>query len=186
MRAELTISHKPGELVGALRNAFGEDNPAALQVSALAAKSPSSASAINFAAFGPGLLVMAWVTPGQLFLYVESSEGRLRKAAADVWNVVNRDNGGLKPKLDSLTLFDEDSNDVIAEAGVGFGENARRSEIAIPTVIGGVTAVVLALAIAVFDASWDLALGSVPAFVAAILALGLLVVDTRNKKLVWR
>lgn len=186
MRAELTISHKPGDLVGSLRSAFGAHNPTALAASTLAAKSPSSASSINFAAHGPGLLVLAWATSGRLFLFVESSEGRLRKAAEDVWQLVHSNGQSLDPRLESLLLFDEDSNDDIARAGVGLGENASRNEIAIPMSVGVITAVVVLVAIVGFGASWDLAVGSIPALVAAILAVGWLLADTRRKKLVWR
>lgn len=185
MRAELTINHKPGQLVQSLRSAFGEHNRGALEASALALKSPSSANSISFAAYGPGLLVMAWPTPGRLVLFIESSGGRLRKAAEDVWKLVHGNDQGLNPKLASLVLFDEDANDDIAQARIGLGENVKRTEIAGPIVVAVLTAVLLTVAIAGFNASWDLAVGSIPAFAAAILALGLLVIDTRRKRLVW-
>lgn len=129
---------------------------------------------------------MAWATSGRLFLFVESSEGRLRKAAEDVWQLVHSSDGGLDPKLDSLLLFDEDSNDNIARAGVGLEENLRRNEIAIPISVGAITAVVVLVAVVGYGATWDLAIGSIPALVAAIIAAGWLLADTRARKLVWR
>lgn len=185
MRAELTISHRAGGLIDALQEAFGDHEEEVLQTSALAAKSPNSASAIAYAARGPGLVVMAWPTPRRTHLFVESSEGRLRKAAEDVWRVIHGSASELKPELDSLVLLDEGSNDEIALAAVGLRDNIRRAEIMGPIVIGLATALVIAVAIGSFDAPVSLAIGSVPAFVAAVLALGWLTIDVRNRKLVW-
>ncbi len=184
MRAQLSISHRQ-DLVDALRQTFGAHDPEALRTSALAEKSPSSAASISYAAFGQGFRVMAWVTPGQLFLYLESSEGRLRKATNGAWQLILRNAKAHHPKLDSLVLLDEDSNDEIAQAGVGFEENLKRVEIVAPLAIGAATIAVLVVAIAGFGGSWDLAVGSIPAFVAAILALLWLLVDIRKKRLVW-
>jgi hypothetical protein len=129
---------------------------------------------------------MAWSTPGRMRLFVESSEGRLRKAADDVWRVVHGNARELKPKLESLILLDEDSNDEIARAAVGLREHVTRAELVTPIVIGVATALVLATATAVNDAPPDLAIGSIPAFIAAILALVWLAVDVHSRKLVWR
>jgi hypothetical protein len=185
VRAELTISHRAGGLIGSLQEAFGAHEEEALQASALATKSPSSTSAITYAARGPGLVVMAWPTPRRTYLFVESSEGRLRKAAEDVWRVIHSNAPGLKPKLNSLVLLDEGSNDEIALATVGLRDNVRRAEIMGPIAIGLATALVVAVAVGGFDASASLAIGSIPAFVAAILALAWLAIDVRSRKLVW-
>jgi hypothetical protein len=186
VRAELTIAHEQGDLVSALEQVFGENEAAALHASALAQKSPSSAASITYSAYGPGLLVMAWPTPRRLFLYVESSGGRLRKASADVWDVIIDGGRQLKPKLKSLVLLDEDANDEIALAAVGLAANIKRPELYVTAVTGILTAMVLVVAIAAFGAAGDLLIGSIPALVAAILALGWLINDVRSKKLVWQ
>lgn len=186
MRAQLQISHRDGEIVNVLKAAFGQHDQKALKASGFASKSPDTAKSITFAALTPEYLVMAWITAGQVRLYVESHKGQLRDAADQTWQGVRQHGKRLRPKLQSLVLFDEDSNDKVAEAGVGLAENAKRTEIVVPVAIGGITAAFLAVAVVGFGASWDLAVGSIPAFIAAILALMWFALDTRRGRLVWR
>jgi hypothetical protein len=186
MRAELTIKHLPGDLISALVPVLGSHNPAALAGSAMMRKSPRSAAAISYAAHIPGLVVMAWPTPGQVVLYVESSGGRLRRGAGDIWQVVRNAVPDLRPSLDSLVLLDEDANDELAFAEVGVAANLKRPELRYAFVLGIVTAVWLTIALAAFDATGALVLGSIPAILAAVIAAGVLVADSRSKRLVWR
>jgi hypothetical protein len=185
MRAELVIGHRSGSLVSSLEEAFGQHRPETLASSVLAAKSPKSATSITYAGSGPGVQVLAWPTEGRLYLYVESS-GRLRSAAGDVWDNVRKKGSGLHPKLERLVLFDEDANDQIAEASVGLIANLRRPELFLTLGTGVVSAAWLAVALAAFEATGDLVLGAIPALVAAILAVVILIADLRSKRLVWR
>jgi hypothetical protein len=186
MRAELVIEHQAGDPLVALRAAFGEHNAAALEQSSFARKSPRSAAAITYAGVGPGLVLLAWPTEKQLYLYVESSGGRLRKSAADVWDIVRKGDPGLRAKLKSLVLFDEDANDTVVEANVGLLPNLRRPELFLTLATGAASAMWLVVAVTAFDATGDLVLGAIPALVAAILALVILAVDVRSKSLVWK
>jgi hypothetical protein len=129
---------------------------------------------------------MAWPTPRQLYLYVESSGGRLRRAATDVWEVIRNSQTQLNPKLNSLVLFDEDANDEVASATVGLAANIKRPELAVATATGIATVMVVGVAIIAFGAPGDLVVGSIPGLVAGILALGWLSKDVRSKKLVWQ
>jgi len=123
MRAELTIRHKKGELIPVLSQIFGANTAAALKASALAKKSPKTAKSIQYAAYAPGLIVMAWDTPEEIVLYVESDGGRLRKAASQVWTATRKGCKHHRLRLDSLVLLDEDKGDQIATASVGLAAN---------------------------------------------------------------
>lgn len=186
MRAELTIEHASGDLVAALEAVLGQHNPAALAASALQQKSPASSGAITYSAVGPAFIVMAWPTPERLFLYVESSGGRLRRAAGDVWDVIRRGGSSLDPTIRSVVLFDEDANDEIATARVGLTANLERRELQYTIIVGVVTTAWLTVALAAFDATGDLVLGAVPALVATALASVALVADTKRQRLVWK
>jgi hypothetical protein len=186
VRAQLQISHEDNAGRNALETAFGPHNPAVLDASDFKRKSPQSAESINFAAQRPDARVLAWVTVAETRVYVESQAGQLRDAAGETWQLVHKKARRQKLQLKSLVLFDEAANDKIAEATVGIAENAKRTEIAIPLMIGAVTAIVLLIAVVAFDAPLDLGIGSVPALVAAILVLAWLVVDSWKGKLVWQ
>jgi hypothetical protein len=121
MRAQLVIEHRSGDFLPTLRAAFGPHDPQALQTSAFARKSPRSAQAFRYAGVSPDFVVMAWPTEGRLDLYVESSSGRLRTSALQVWEIVRKGKHKLRPQLKSLVLFDEDTNDAVARADVGAG-----------------------------------------------------------------
>jgi len=190
MRAELTILHKQCDAVAALSRAFGPHDNSALELSAFAQKSPESAQSIAYATFQPQLILLAWSTPERLVLYVEANGGRLRRSSTQVWDGVRQAMKDLKPKLESLVLLDEDKGDEIATAAVGLAANARRSEFITTGVTGITTAIVLVLAatgpIAGFDLSSDLVIGSVPALIAAIIAVAVVSVALRSRQLVWR
>lgn len=186
VRAELTIEHADGDLVAALEAVLGPHDATALAQSLLAQKSPASGSAITYSSYGPAFLVMAWPTPRQLYLYIESSGGRLRRAAGDVWELVQNGGTGLCPNLKSLVLLDEDANDEIATAAVGFEANLQRPEVRYTLWTGLATGVWLALALTMFSATGNLVLGAIPALLAALIAAVVLVVDSRKKRLVWR
>lgn len=190
MRAELTILHRQGDAIAALSAAFGPHNPAALALSAFAQKSPQSAQSIAYAVFQSQLILLAWPTPERLVIYVEATGGRLRRSSAQVWDGTRRAMNGLKPRLESLVLLDEDKGDEIATAAVGLAANAKRSEFIASGLTGVGTAIVLVLAatrlFADFRLSSDLAIGSIPALIAAIIALVMLVAALLNKRLIWR
>ena len=186
VRAQLQISHRKDAGKKALEAAFGKHSTAVLEASSFKSKSPDSANSISFAAEGPDLRVLAWITSTEMRLYVESQAGQLRDAARQTWQLMHKNGRGHKLKLESLVLFDEDSNDKIAEARVGLAENVRRTEIAIPLVVGAVTAIVLLVAAIGFDAPLDLAVGSIPALAAAILVLMWFALDSWRGKLVWQ
>ena len=171
MRAQLVIEHRSGDLLSSLATDFGKHDAEAHENSAFARKAPGSAAAIEYAGVRPDFVVLAWSTEGQLFLYVESSSGRLRTAAEEVWDIVRKGKHNLRPRLKSLVLFDEDANDTVARAHVGAIANLRRPELLFTLVTGVVSVVWLGVAVTAFDATGDLVLGAVPALVAAILAL---------------
>lgn len=190
MRAELNIGYKQGDFVAALAAAYGPNDPEARDASALAAKSPKTAGAINYAAFGPELIVMAWSTPRRVIVYVESDGGRLRQVTARVWTALQASGKNMKPRLDYLVLLDEDKNDEIAAASVGLWANFRRGDLITPIATGAITGVVLAIGaseqIAGFRVSADLVVGSIPAILAAIIALAALARAAVRRTLVWR
>jgi hypothetical protein len=190
MRAELTILHQRGDAVAALSRAFGPHDPTALKRSVFAQKSPESAHSIAYAVFQPQLILLAWPTPERLIVYVEADGGRLRWSSAQVWDGARRALKDLKPKLDSLVLLDEDKGDEIAAAAVGLAANVRRSEFIATGVTGIATAIVLVLAatrqLAGFELSTDLMIGSIPALIAAIIALVILGMALQSKRLIWR
>lgn len=186
MRAELIIEHRDGNPLHSLQGTFGAHDPAALAASGFATRSPQAAARVTYAAVAPGFTLLAWPTPGQLYLYVEASGGRIREVGDTVWSIVWRGQPALKPKLQSLLLVDEDANDVIACAGVGVFANLRRPEIWLAFLTGVGSAIWLALALGTLGSPGDLVLGAVPAFIAAIISLVILILDVRNKKLAWR
>jgi hypothetical protein len=186
MRAELVIEHKSGDVLGALASAFGAHDPAVLQNSTFARKSPGTARSLAYAGIGPELVVLAWPTQAELVLFVESSGGQLRKAAAKVWDVFRKEEPALGPKLKSVILFDEDANDTVVEANVGVFANLRRPELLFTLGTGILSAIWLPIALAAFESTGDLVLGAIPALLAAILALVMLVFDVRTQSLVWK
>ena len=186
MRAELTIEHDDGDLLAEFVAVLGPHDPAVMAQSNFAQKSPQAASALSYAAYGAPALVLAWATPGQLFVYLEPSGGRLRRAASDVWDIVRKSGSALNPHLKALVLLDEDANDEVANASVGLLSNLRRPEIAFTMVTGVVTLVWLVVALTVFQATGDLVLGAIPPLLASFIATTSLVADTRRQKLVWR
>ena len=185
MRAEFSIEHGGGDLLATLCAVLGPDDPAALGSSSLSHKSPTSANAITYSAHGPGFVLMAWPTPHQLFLYVESS-GRLRRSAEHVWDVVCNGGAGAEPRLKSLVLLDEDANDEVATAEVGFAAHVKRPEMLSAFFTGALTALWLPIALATFDATGDIVLGAIPALATPIVAAVITIVDVRRRKLVWR
>jgi hypothetical protein len=188
MRAQLTIAHNEGNVVRALEQVYGPHDDRALRASALAKKSPNSAGSIACAAFAPDLVLMAWPTPGQVVLFVESDGGRLRRVAAQAWDTTRKAAKELKPKLILLVLLDEDKGDEIATTEVGLGPNIKRPELVVAAGTGLVTTAVLGLGatgwIQGFNVTTELIIGSVPALVAAIMALVYAVAAVRGKKLV--
>ena len=141
---------------------------------------------MTYAAIGGGWLLMAWPTPQQLFLYIESTGGRLRRAAGDAWDVVRHSTADLDPHLTSLVLLDEDANDEIAVAGVGLGPNLDRWELRLAFGVGIASLIWLTVALSLFNATSDLVLGAIPTFVAAVIAAIVLTRDIRHQRLVWR
>jgi hypothetical protein len=186
MRAELVIEHETGDLLAALRAAFGAHDPSALQNSTFAKKSPRSAAAFEYAGMSPAMTVLAWSTQRELYLFVESSGGRLRRSAGDVWDIVRKGGSALHPKLKSLVLLDEDANDAVVEASVGLVPNLQRLELVLTFGTGAVSAAWLLVALPAFGATGDLVLGAIPAVLAAILALVVLVIDVKTQSLVWK
>jgi hypothetical protein len=190
MRAELTIGHKSGDVLPSLARIFGASDAAALTTSSLAAKSPGTAQSIGYAAYAPGLILLAWDTPDQVVLYVESAGGRLRDAASKVWTATHKGCRRHRLKLDSLVLLDEDKGDEIAKARVGLGANAQRAEFLTTATVGLATLAVLALALSGviegFTFTTDVAIGALPALIAAGAALLSLIRATASRRLVWK
>jgi hypothetical protein len=186
VRAELNISYKQGNMTSLLESLYGQNDPAALRASALAGKTPHSASKISYSAFTPGLIVMASIAERKLELYIESSGGRLREGAIGVWNAIRDEGKALKSKLGALVLVDEDAYDVIATASVAVGGGLARADLFLPVATGLVTAVVLAGAKIFGQVSADFLYGSATALAVAILSIGRLLWPSRSKELVWR
>jgi hypothetical protein len=92
----------------------------------------------------------------------------------------------LKPDLERLVVFDEDSNDVLASAHGGRRDRLRADGLFVPIATGIVTGVVLVAAQAFGHASADFLYGSATALGVAILSLGRLFWPSKAKELVWR
>jgi hypothetical protein len=186
VRAELNISHKPGDLAGLLTQLYGAHDAAALAGSALADKAPKTAKSISYAARTHGLIVMAEFVGNRVVVYVESSGGRLRAGAVEVWGDIRDGTKPLRPKLKRLILLDEDANDEIATAAAGVAASLRREDLFVPIATGIVTALVLAAVSKYGHASSDFLYGSLPALGVAILSLGRLVSRSLSKEPKWR
>jgi hypothetical protein len=118
-------------------------------------------------------------------VYVESSGGRLRSGAVEIWGEI-RDAKILKPKLDRIVLFDEDASEDIATAVAGVGASLSREDLFLPIVTGVVTALVLGGVVEFGHGSSDFVYGSIPALGVAILSIVRLLAQSRSKALVWR
>jgi hypothetical protein len=117
----------------------------------------------------------------QLQLTIEPVQGDLRRACESVWSSVCRAGQGLRPVLDSLDIVDEGTTHVIGRGSVGLLPQGRRREFWAPIAISATTGVFV-LATGADSAALR---GAVPAFVAGLLSLGVMVIDTLRKKLVW-
>lgn len=193
MRAELSISHKQGDIAALLVSLYGAHDPGALLDSAFAHKTPGAASAVTYAARTPGLIVMAWFVGTGVELYVEAGPGRsLRREAVGVWSAIRDDPQGnaLKLKLKRLALVDEDAPEeiVTARPGVGGWLGGRLklgpNDLYAPIATGIVTGVVLLVVAIVSQASSDFFYGSATALGVAAVSLALLFWP--SKELVWR
>jgi hypothetical protein len=186
VRAELTISHEPGDLLRDITGALGPHEPDALLSSNFFQKAPEAAVQLQYAKQGLSSLILAWATPGRLVIYVEPSGGRLRDEASSVWEIVRDSGSKLNPRLKLLSLFDEDANDQIATAGVGTAAQIKRPELAVALIAGAATLIWLAFALLLFKAGGDLVLGAIPSLVGALVAGVVLRIDAQSQKLVWQ
>jgi hypothetical protein len=186
MRAELSVSHDPGNMRTLLESLYGSHSVAALHKSALASKAPASAESIDYAASHMGLIIMASFVGNDFVLYIESSGGQLRAGAVSVWNVIRHNAEALKPRLGRLVLLDEDANDVVATVAIGVRERLLSEELFVPIATGAVTAIVLGVVEIFSKVSSDFVYGSATALVVAILSVIRLLWMSRSKELVWR
>ena len=172
-----------------LESVYGPNDEPALHKSKLWLEGKGSAARISYTGRAPGLTVMAWTAGGRLELYVESSPGRLRETSERVWEAIldgDRTYSGrrLRPRLQSVSLVDPDTRDVLATATVGAGKIVR-DQLFVPVVTGIVSAIVLAIAL-VRGASEEFLYGSVTALAVAILSACKLAWSLRSKELMWR
>jgi hypothetical protein len=186
VRAELTIPHKQGDMLGLLESIYGANDVNALRASEFARKSPGSAAAIGYSARTPDLIVMAWFAPREVQIYVESSGGRLREGAVRVWSAIHDGGNALKPKLGRLVIFNEDASDRLASGYCGIGVILRREDLFLPVATGLVTAVILGAAKLLGHVSADFLYGSATSLVVAILSVGRLLRSSISKEVVWR
>jgi hypothetical protein len=186
VRAELTIEHGDGDIVAALETVFGRHDAVALHASRFAQNSPATSASITYAAYGPTFIVMAWTTPGRLVIFVESLDGRLRRAIEGAWQAIRSAGKQFNLDLKFVVLLDEVTNDEVTVAGVGLAANLQRPELRYTLLSGVATTMWLVIALAVFSATADLVLGAIPAVLAALLAGTVLAKDLRSRRLVWR
>jgi len=186
MRGEIRFSHRKGDIVSLLTSLYEPHDPGALQESVLAMKAPGTAQSIVYAARTRGLTVMAErVGRKRAVVYVESSGGRLRIGAEEIWSDI-RDGKMLKPKLDKIVLFDEDASEDVATASAGVGASLSRGDLFLPIATGIVTAFVLGGVAKFGHGSADFVYGSIPALGVAILSVMRLFAQSRSKAVVWR
>jgi hypothetical protein len=186
VRAELSISHRQGNMLGLLESLYGANDDKALEASEFARKAPISVRSIDYAARTPSLIVMAWFAPKGLEIYVESTGGRLREGAVNVWWAIRQNGKKLKPDLERLAVFDEDSNDVLVSASGGIEGRLRQDGLFVPIATGIVTVVVLMVVQTFGHASADFFYGSATALGVAIMSVGRLLWRSKTKELVWR
>ena len=182
MHAQLTISHRPGDLLEPLRQSLPRENRDCLERSLVFGPASSWQNLVLFATETPQWrLVLHSVGTRQLQLTVEPVQGDLRRACESVWSSVCRAGNDLRPVLDSLDIVDEGTTHVIGRGSVGLLPQGRRREFWAPIGISVATAVFV-LATGADGAALR---GAVPSFIAGVLSLGVIAVDALRKKLVW-
>lgn len=190
MRAELTISHREGDITELLKSLYRASDSEALSYTALARKAPETADSIIYAARTRGWIVMAEsVGRERTVIYIESSGGgRLREGAVEIWREVDESEGAktLKPKLRRLILLDEDAGEKIASATTGIGASLKRGDLLAPILTGTVTVVVIGGFAALGQLTASLVYGSLTAIGVAIIAIFRLFLQSRSKDLLWR
>jgi len=189
MRAELTISHRQGDIAKLLESLYSASDSNALDASALAQKAPEAAESIVYAARTRGWIVMA-ESMGQerSVLYIESSGGgRLREGAVEIWREVDEGESAktFKPKLRRLVLLDEDAGEKIATATTGIGASLKRGELLAPILTGLVTAAVIGGVAVLGQLTVAFVYGSLTAIGVAIISLFRLFLQSRSKDLLW-
>lgn len=185
MHAFFTIEHDRGDLFSLLPETFGPRSQDALERSLLLQR--VSDKARYYASEQPFYLIFGWRAGARtLQLIVEpTAPVDLRRACETVWRDLREHGRDMAPSLKSVTLEDQATGYTLAEAVTGLGPQVRRPELLCTGVVALLSAIWLAIALPVFGASGDLVLGAIPALGAGVVAVALVLVDSRQKKLVW-
>jgi hypothetical protein len=190
MHAELTVRHNGGALIDRLAHTLQPHDPAVITRSTTLGGVPNWTHMIQLAAETPEARLLCFRTSDyDVQVLVEPLQGDIRLACDTVWTAIHRSARQLKPSLRSLTVLDDATGREVAYAGVGFatGLAGRRDLwLALTTALIAILIIGIAIATSSETTIAGIAIGAVPALVGGALALGSLVLDARNRKLVWR
>jgi hypothetical protein len=119
--------------------------------------------------------------PQQWQMIVEPVHGDLRAACQSAWRSIRKSAGNLSPKLERLEVVDEATTQVVLRASTGLLPQIRRRELWLPVLVGVANAILLA----VTGADSATLKGTLPGFVAAGVALLVILSDAIRERLVW-
>lgn len=182
MHAAVTVTHRSGDFLSALKQALPPDDRACLANSVVFSQEPRWGEIVAYAAETPEWRLIVYPDgPDQWQMVVELVHGDLRKSCESVWRSVRKAASSLSPKLERLDVYDGSWTRTFLKARVGFFPELRKGDLWIPLIAGVATAVVLALS----KANSDVVLGAIPSLVAAVGSMAAIILDALRKKLVW-
>lgn len=190
MHAELTVSHRNGNLIASLQGHLGGHNLLAVQTSIVLAGQPDLQAEVEYAIQRPTYRLLCWQnSPIEFQAFVEPvGQGDIKTASQTVWDVIRALGGPLNPQLARLELTDETIGRPLLVGATGFGARLGRRETLTAILIGGVSLVFLLVGAFTF-AKHDrgsILNGAAPALVAALLAVAWALSDVLRGRLAWR
>jgi hypothetical protein len=192
VRAELIIGHNVVDserLAQLLESVFGVKDASALDRSPMLASGGTQwRTLVLFAAESAAYRIVCFATTTtSLQAIVEPTLGDFQHSCQTVLDGIRRALDGHKPKLQSAEIIDPVSGRSVFRAKVGFPTEIRQRQAWQPIALGVVTLLVVGVGVLTFAKSSGqaLAIGAIPAFVAAALAVVLLIIDSAGKRIHW-
>jgi hypothetical protein len=190
VHAELTIKHKPGDLIAGIANALPAHNPLVVENSVALAREEALWATVELAVETPGYRLLCWANTNiELQGFVEATgQADLKEACQTVWGAFRSAVPQLEPKLGRLEIADEVTGRPLMIALPGFGARLGQRETLTATVIGTVSLVLLLVGMATFGkhTKANLAAGAAPALISGGLAVLWAALDAARGRFVWR
>lgn len=184
LRAQFEIYHEQPDLLDKIQEAYPAV-PTALFDSPFFSTNPARNRIVFATATRDVIVICVPASIDQLDVTVETTESDIRQASENAWRTIRRCGRKHKLRIASLTLVDGESGDTVA-TGTSSWRNAieQRDLWGVFATAIAEAAWLLALRVAGVADVGLVALGAVPAFGAAVVAV--VVMRARARRLYWR